>query len=142
VHMSQVLLSAQNRILPGKFFNSGSDIQMPWLFYYVRHRVQLGAENDPDIDVLGAAGGEKWVCQSKWVTRGKIGIKTLEYLVSQADTVRKDMNPKVIRMWIFAHEGLTKQALAYAEKHGILWSSRKEFDKLLIHLGLRPLPEL
>ncbi len=142
VHMSQVLLSAQNRILPGKFFHSGGDIKMPWLFHYVRHRVQLGAEDDPDIDVLGAAGGEKWVCQSKWVTRGKIGMKTLEELVSQADTVRRDMNPRVIRMWIFAHEGLTGEALAYAEKHGILWSSRKEFDELLVHLGLRPLPEL
>jgi len=142
VHMSQVLLSAQDRILPGKFFHSESDIQMPWLFHYVRHRVQLGSENDPDIDVLGAAGSEKWVCQSKWVTGRKIGIKTLEELVSQADTVRKDMNPRVIRMWIFAHEGLTKDALAYAEKHGILWSSRKEFDELLVHLGLRPLPEL
>ncbi|MDM8552156.1 hypothetical protein QUF72_18875 [Desulfobacterales bacterium HSG2] len=142
VHMSQVLLSAQDRILSGKFFHSESDIQMPWLFHYVRHRVQLGSENDPDIDVLGAAGSEKWVCQSKWVTGRKIGIKTLEELVSQADTVRRDMNPRVIRMWIFAHEGLTKEGLAYAEKHGILWSSRKEFDELLVHLGLRPLPEL
>ncbi len=142
VCMSQVLLSAQNRTLPGKFFHSGSDIQMPWMFHYVRHRVQLGAEDDPDIDVLGAAGSEKWVCQSKWVTGSKIGIRTLRELMSQADTVRKDMNPKVIQMWIFAHEGLTKEGLAYAEKHGILWSSRKEFDELLVHLGLRPLPEL
>ncbi|MCP4107196.1 MAG: hypothetical protein GY749_16920 [Desulfobacteraceae bacterium] len=142
VHMSQVLLSAQNKILPGKFFNSENDIQMPWLFSYVRHRVQLGSENDPDIDVLGAAGGEKWVCQSKWVTGRKIGKKILDELVAQADTVRKDMNPEVIRMWIFACEGLTKQAQAFAEKHGILWSSRKEFDELLVYLGLRPLPDL
>ncbi|MCP4647317.1 MAG: hypothetical protein GY852_06220, partial [bacterium] len=68
VHMSQVLLSAQNKTLPGRFFNTAGDIEMPWLFSYVRHHVQLGAENDPDIDVLGAAGGEKWVCQSKWIT--------------------------------------------------------------------------
>ncbi|MCP4352823.1 MAG: hypothetical protein GY795_45815 [Desulfobacterales bacterium] len=82
------------------------------------------------------------VCQSKWLTGRKIGKKILEELVSQADTVRKDMNPKVIQMWIFAHDGLTKQALAFAKKQGILWSSRKEFDALLVHLGLRPLPEL
>ncbi|MCP4106225.1 MAG: hypothetical protein GY749_11915 [Desulfobacteraceae bacterium] len=141
VHMSQVLLSAQNRTLPGKFFNSGTDIEMP-RFIYVRHRVQLGAENDPDIDVLGAAGGEKWVCQSKWVTGRKIGIKILEELVAQADTVWKDMNPQTVRIWIFAYDGLTKQALVFAKKHDILWSSRKEFDKLLVHLGLRPLPDL
>ncbi len=142
VHMSQVLLSGQNKILPGKFFNSSTDIQMPWMFFYVRHRVQLGSDNDPDIDVLGAAGSEKWVCQSKWVIGRKIGKKILEELVSQADTVKKDMSPKVLRMWIFAHDGLTKQALAFAKKHKILWSSRKDFDRLLVHLGLRPLPDL
>ncbi|MDM8552365.1 hypothetical protein QUF72_19930 [Desulfobacterales bacterium HSG2] len=140
VHMSQVLLSAQNRVLPGEFFNADSDIQMPWLFSYVRHRVQLGSENDPDIDVLGAAGGEKWVCQSKWVRDRRIGIKILKELVSQAETVRRDMNSEVV-MWIFAHDGLTKQSLAFAKRHGILWSSRKEFDELLVHLGLRPLPD-
>ncbi|MCP4107535.1 MAG: hypothetical protein GY749_18660 [Desulfobacteraceae bacterium] len=62
--------------------------------------------------------------------------------MSQADTVRKDMNPETVRMWIFTHDGLTKQALAFAKMHGILWSSRKEFDELLVHLGLRALPEL
>ncbi|MCP4111909.1 MAG: hypothetical protein GY749_41335 [Desulfobacteraceae bacterium] len=142
VHMSQVLLSAQNKTLPKKFFNTDSDIEMPWLFSYVRHRVQLGTENDPDIDVLGAAGGEKWVCQSKWITDRKIGIKILEELVSQAETVRKEMNSKNVKMWIFAHDGLTKQALIFAKKHKILWSSRKEFDELLVYLGLRPLPDL
>ena len=52
------------------------------------------------------------------------------------------MRPQVVRMWIFAHEGLTRQALAFAKEHGILWSSRKEFDALLTHLGLRMLPDL
>jgi len=45
-------------------------------------------------------------------------------------------------MWIFAHNGLTGSALGFAKKHGILWSSRREFDELLVYLGLRPLPDL
>ncbi|MCP4104716.1 MAG: hypothetical protein GY749_04135 [Desulfobacteraceae bacterium] len=142
VHMSQVLLSAQNMRIPGHFFNSAGDIEMPWRFIFVRHRMRLGSGQGREIDVIGAAGGEVWVCQSKWVRGKKIGKKILEELVSQADTVQKDMDPKRVCMWIFAHDGLTKQATAFAKKHGILWSSRKEFDKLLVHLGLRPLPEL
>ncbi len=142
VHMSQVLMNAQNRTLPGYLFNSAEDIEMPWRFIYVRHRVRIESGKGREIDVIGAAGREVWVCQSKWVKDDRIGKSVLEELVSQAELVKKDMNPKKIRMWIFAHEGLTKPAMAFAKKHGILWSSRKEFDELLVHLGLRPLPDL
>ncbi|QTA81139.1 Uncharacterized protein dnl_34680 [Desulfonema limicola] len=31
---------------------------------------------------------------------------------------------------------------SFAEKHGILWSARQEFDELLEYLGLRKLPDL
>lgn len=43
---------------------------------------------------------------------------------------------------LFAHNGLTGSALDFVEKQGILWSSRQEFDELLVYLGLRPLPDL
>jgi len=43
---------------------------------------------------------------------------------------------------IFAHNGLNGEAETFARERGILWSSRKEFDELLVHLGLRPLPDL
>jgi len=142
VHMSQALLNAQNSTLPGAFFNSDGDIRMPTRFVFVRHRMRLGSGRGREIDLLGAAGPEQWVCQSKWVTGQKIGRGVLEVLVAQAETVKKDMNPRTVRMWIFAHNGLTTPALDFAEKHGILWSSRQEFDELLIHLGLRPLPDL
>ncbi|MCP4646992.1 MAG: hypothetical protein GY852_04545, partial [bacterium] len=141
VHMSQVLLSSQNSTLPGAFFNCGEDIMMP-RFNYVRHRVKLSAGRGREVDVLGAAGIEKWVCQSKWVMDAGIGKDVLEEMVSQAEMLREENDQRVIRMWIFAHNGLTKDALAFAEKHGILWSSRKEFDELLIYLGLRPMPDL
>jgi hypothetical protein len=142
VHMSQVLLDSQNKTLPGKFFNSPEDVTMPWMFHYVRHRMRIGSGKGREIDLLGAAGSEKWVCQSKWVTGDRIGIGVLRELTAQADAVREDMNPKVIRMWIFAHEGLTGDAKKFAEDHGILWSARREFDGLLEYLGLRPLPDL
>ncbi len=142
VHMSQVLMDSQNRTLPGRFFNSPEDVEMPWRFSYVRHRMRLGSGRGNEIDLLGAAGSEKWVCQSKWVTGDKMGVGVLKELMAQADIVREDMRPRVIRMWIFAHEGLTGPARKFAEENGILWSSRKEFDELLVHLGLRPLPDL
>ena len=141
VHLSQVLLNGQNSTLPGKFFNSKKDVPVP-RFTYVRHRVRPGSGRGREIDVLGAAGAEQWVCQSKWVTGSKTGIGVLRELADQADLVRKDMDPRTLRMWIFAHNGLTGPALKFAGKHGILWSARKEFDDLLVYLGLRPLPEL
>jgi len=142
VHMSQVLLSSRGDPLPGRFFNSAGDIRIPRDFSFVRHRYRLGSGRGREIDVLGAAGPENWVCQSKWVTGDRIGIGVLRELMAQAETVRQDMRPRVIRMWIFAHEGLTGPALKFAGENGILWSSRKEFDELLTHMGLRPLPDL
>ncbi|MCP4347087.1 MAG: hypothetical protein GY795_16360 [Desulfobacterales bacterium] len=142
VHMGQILLNGQNSTLPGAVFNSAEDIEMPWRFIYVHHRVRVGSGKGREIDVVGAASSEVWVCQSKWVKDSRMGKGVLEELVSQAEMIKKDLTPEKIRMWIFAHNGLTKQAITFAKKHGILWSSRKEFDELLVHLGLRPLPEL
>ena len=142
VHMSQVLLDSQNRTLSGKFFNSAEDIRMPWRFSYVRHRVRIASGKGNEIDLLGAAGAEKWVCQSKWVTDRPMGKGVLEELAAQAEEVMREMKPKTLRMWIFAHNGLNGKAETFAREHGILWSSRREFDELLAHLGLRPLPNL
>ncbi|MCP4104402.1 MAG: hypothetical protein GY749_02525, partial [Desulfobacteraceae bacterium] len=141
VHMSQVLLSSQRKSLPGIFFNSGEDIQIPD-FTFVRCRYRPESGKGREIDVLGAAGPEQWVCQSKWVKGEKIGISVLKVLMSQADTIKEALDPQIVRMWIFAHDGLTSEAEAFAKEHGILWSSRKEFDKLLEYLGLRKLPDL
>ena len=142
VFMSQVLLNGQRKTLSGRFFNSPEDIKMPWPFVFVRHRMRLGSGKGQEIDVIGATGGEVWVCQSKWVTGANIGVPVLENLMSQAAVVKEDMDPSVIRMWLFAYKGLTRQARTFAEKQGILWSSRDEFNDLLRHLGLRQLPEL
>ncbi|QTA81136.1 NTP hydrolase p-loop-containing [Desulfonema limicola] len=142
VHMSQVLINGQRKVLSASFFNAEEDIKMPSRFIFVKHRMRLGSGKGREIDVIGAAGSQVWVCQSKWVKEKKIGIAALKDLVSQADIVKQDLNPRMIRMWLFAHDGLTKDALSFAEKHGILWSARQEFDELLEYLGLRKLPDL
>lgn len=45
-------------------------------------------------------------------------------------------------MWLFAHEGLTKEAEELAKEQGILWSNREQLDGVLQYLDLRPLPNL
>ncbi|MEA3341218.1 MAG: hypothetical protein U9R15_14740 [Chloroflexota bacterium] len=141
VFMAQVLWAAQDEVLPGKFFNREEDVQVPWLFSFVRHRVRRGAGAGQEIDVLGAAGGEIWVCQSKWWERS-VGIKELEDLMSQGEAVREERDPLVLQLWLFANSGLTPEAEDYAAERGILWSARDEFDELLARVGLRQLPQL
>ena len=145
VFMSQVLLSSQDKRrlpLPGAFFNSATDIQMDWPLSYVRHRMRLQSGQGQEIDLLAAIGTEKWVCQSKWVTTRKVGVSVLQELLAQGEAVQTDYPGSTIRLWLFAHQGLTQEAETLARKRGILWSDRKQLDGLLTHLGLRKLPTL
>ena len=142
VFMSQVLLSGQNRELPGGYFNSATDIEMPWLFSFVRQRMRLGTGKGQEIDVIGAAGSEAWVCQSKWVKDRPVGVKILEEMEAQGKAVQEELGSSIVRLWLFANAGLTVEAKAYAAERGILWSARAEFDELLAYLGLRALPQL
>jgi hypothetical protein len=43
---------------------------------------------------------------------------------------------------VFAYSGFTEDAEKMMKEKGILWSSRKELDALLDHVGLRRLPEI
>ncbi|MBV7332142.1 hypothetical protein KFU94_28705 [Chloroflexi bacterium TSY] len=145
VFMGQILLNSQDKSqlpLPGRLFNSQDDIPMGWPLSYVRHRVRLQLGQGQEIDLLAAIGTEKWVCQSKWVTTRKIGPAVLRELMAQAEAVQTEYESNSIRMWIFAHEGLTRDALELAQKEGILWSTREQLDELLTYLGLRKLPPL
>ncbi|MCP4405949.1 MAG: hypothetical protein GY801_52735 [bacterium] len=143
VFMSQVLLSGQRKILSGPLFNMDIDITMPRQFSYIHHRVRFGSGVGKEVDLFGAAGSEFWVCQSKWWTQDKVGIKVLKELVEQgvmAKASRK--HPRIMRLWLFAYSGITGKAEAFAREHGILWSSKTELNELLRLLGLRELPEL
>ncbi|MFN8495012.1 MAG: hypothetical protein U0350_45835 [Caldilineaceae bacterium] len=145
VFMAQVLFNSQDRQkqpLPGRFFNSPTDIQMDWPLIYVHHRHRLQAGKGQEIDLMAAIGTEKWVCQSKWVTTQKVGIGVLQALLAQAAAVQAEYPQSPIRIWLFAHEGLTPEAEALAQQEGILWSNRAQLDDLLTYLGLRTLPVL
>jgi len=142
VFMAQVLWTAQREVLQGEFFNSTADLEMPHRFIFVRQRMRLGSGEGREIDVIGAAGSEVWVCQSKWRVEDRVGVKVLEGLVRQGEMVQEDMDPLTLRLWLFANAGLTPEAEEYAAEHDILWSEREKFDELLAHLGLRPLPQL
>ena len=126
VFMSQVLLSGQNKKLPGKYFNSATDIEMPWLFSFVRQRMRLGTGEGREIDVIGAAGPEAWVCQSKWVKERPIGVGVLKGLEAQAQAVQEELGSDIVRLWLFADAGLTQKAEEYAAEHDILWSDREQ----------------
>jgi hypothetical protein len=138
IHMSQVLLGAQRMTLSGEFFHYISDIKIP-NFTYVNHRVRLSSGKNMEIDLLGAAGPETWVCQSKWVENKKIGINALKKLNQQAEAVKAEMKVVFLKKWIFAYKGLTAKAKQFACEHEIFWSTRKELDALLDYLNLRPL---
>ena len=113
-----------------------------WPLSYVNHRVRLGSGKGQEIDLLGAMGGDMWVCQSKWVTSQKIDPAVLRELMAQAEAVWAEYDPISVRMWLFAPEGLTQEALALAQQEGVLWSTRAQLDDLLTYLGLRKLPTL
>lgn len=138
IHMSQILLASQKKILPGKWFHQEQSIEMPE-FSFVNHRFRLSSGISKEIDLLGAAGPEAWVCQSKWVEKTKIGINVLKNLLEQSTEVKKNMNLLFMKQWIFAHDGLTKDAELFAKEKNIFWSDRIDLDALLKHLNLRPL---
>lgn len=141
VFMSQVLLSGQNKTLPGRFFHSQEDVKMPFRFFYVDSRVRLGSGPEQEIDILGAAGPVEWVCESKW-SKKKASKDVVELLISKARKQKERSKPDVVNIWLFSNDGLTKEAEHTASENGVLWSSREDLDKLLQYLGLRPLPEV
>lgn len=141
VFMGQVLWSAQDKTVPGHFFNSPKDVSFP-RFIFVRHRMILGSGRGREIDVVGAGGGYNWVCQSKWVKGKRVGVSAVRELLEQREIVRKDLDAITMSAWLFACEGLTPEAEKLADSEGVFWSDVHDFNGLLEHLGLRRLPEL
>lgn len=142
VFMAQVLWAGQNKTVAGNYFNHPKDITIPWYFSFVRQRMRLGNGTGQEIDVLGAAGAEVWVCQSKWWETKKVDVDALALLLQQGEAAKADFNGSQAIAWIFAYSGLTPTAEKYATEHGVLWSTYSQFNALLTHLGLRELPQL
>jgi hypothetical protein len=144
VYMAQVLWNGQRKKLPGELFHAKGDIELPWQFFYVWHRVRLGAGAEKEIDIYAAAGAEVWIGESKWWQRRKVGRVEVETFLRKGEVVReaegKDL--QVLRLWFFAHDGFTEEAEALMKEKDMLWSVREDLDGLLEHVGLRCLPIL
>ncbi|MEM7537836.1 MAG: hypothetical protein AAF639_37040 [Chloroflexota bacterium] len=142
VFMAQVLLSSYEfDAYPGHFFNSESDIPIRAPVIFVNHRVRPRSGAGNDIDILASIGGHMWVCQSKWVVDRKMSVKVVQELLDQAAYIQTKDNPRILYKWLFAHNGLTDDALKLAEKENVFWSTREQLDNLMTFLGLRKLPK-
>lgn len=144
VYMAQVLWSGQRKKLPGELFHTGEYVQVPWKFFYIRHRVKLGAAAEMEVDLYAAAGAEVWIGESKWWRGRKVGQADVEVFLHKADLAREVEGEglQILRVWFFAHDGFTEEAEALMREKGMFWSSRQDLDGLLKEVGLRQLPEL
>jgi len=151
IYMSQVLWNSKHKKLPGKYFHSKEyQIAIPSYFVYIHHRVRLGASSDREVDVYASAGDEFWICESKYWKGKKVGIKQVERLLKLADCVKdfegrayfEGEEPLTLRLWLYAHDGVTKSALNLMKKHDIFWSDKNDLDALLKEVGLRKLSAL
>lgn len=142
VYMIQILWNGQGRTLPGKYFHSPKDIHIPDRFSYIDQRRALGSGKGLEIDIYAAAGIDVWMAESKWWRGRKVGKKVVENLLKQTQEVRRREGEtlRTLRLWIFAHDGATKEAERLMRKHHILWTSRVELDALLEEVNLRKLP--
>ncbi len=144
VYMSQVLWNTQRQALPGHLLHSPEDVVVPHRFVYIRHRTRLGAAPDMEIDVEAAAGGEMWICESKWWRGRKAGVKEVESLLYKGRLLREKAGPglETLRLWLFAHDGFSKEARELMAEKKVFWSDRKDLNGLLAYAGLKQLPEV
>ena len=142
--MAQALWNGQRKKLPGRFFHEEGDIVIPWQFFYIWHRVRLGAAPEKEVDLYAAAGAEVWIGESKWWRGRKVGRRDVESFLHKADLVREAEGKglKLLRLWFFAHDGFTEEAEALMREKGVCWSLREDLDGLLNTVGLRQLPDL
>jgi len=140
VYMIQVLWNSQRQVLPGKYFHSLVDIQVPDRFFYIAHRSSLGMGLGMEVDIYAAAGEQGWLAESKWWEGKKLEPPVVERLQEQAEELNKRKGLDILRVWLFAHDGVTKKAGALLRQHNILWSNRADLDALLTLAKLRTLP--
>ncbi|MFQ5615905.1 MAG: hypothetical protein ACE5GO_05535, partial [Anaerolineales bacterium] len=144
VYMIQILWNGQRKTLPGKYFHSSEDLQIPHRFFYIDQRRKLGSGKGLEIDIYADAGKEVWLAESKWWAGRKVGVEVVQTLLAQGEEVRRREGEtlRTLRLWLFAHDGVTEEARQLLAQHQVLWSSRPELDALLEEVQLRKLPVL
>ncbi|RKZ47180.1 MAG: hypothetical protein DRR00_22415 [Candidatus Parabeggiatoa sp. nov. 3] len=141
VYMIQILWNCQRKVLPGDYFHSPVDIKVADRFFYIAHRSKLGIGLGMEVDIYAAAGIEGWVAESKWWDNKKVGPSVVESLFEHAQEINQRKGLEILRIWLFAHDGVTKKAEKLMLQHGILWSNRADLDALLEIAKLRTLPD-
>ncbi len=144
VYMIQILWNGRGRTLPGRFFHVDEDVVVPSHFSYIDQRRKPGTGKKTEVDIYAAAGPEIWMAESKWWNGEKVGADVVRTLLRQAEIVRNRKKEvlKTLRLWIFAHDGVTAPAEELMRQNGVLWSTRAELDELLQMVNLRTLPVL
>ncbi|MCP4687680.1 MAG: hypothetical protein GY859_06500, partial [Desulfobacterales bacterium] len=94
--------------------------------------------------IYGGAATEIWIAESKWWSGDKVGPDVVKRLIRQAEFIKEKEKDtlEILRVWLFADNGVTKKAKDLLEENNFLWSTRKELDALLEHMSLRKLPEI
>jgi hypothetical protein len=144
VCMIQILWNGQRKTLPGKYFHSQEDVTLPDRFFYIDQRSKLGEGKGLEVDIYGGAATEVWMAESKWWEGRKVGVKVVKTLLEQGCRVKEREGEvlRTLRLWIFAHDGVTEEAERLIQQHNVLWSSRADLDALLEAVNLRKLPLL
>jgi len=150
VYMAQILWNGQRKSFSGKYFHTKTKVIFPNRFVFIKHRVRLGASSGKEIDIYASAGNEFWICESKYWKKQKVGTKQIKEFIKLGEQVKefegeehfKNNYPLKLRLWLYAHNGVTKPALDLINKHGILWSDREDLNALLEELGLRKLSDI
>ncbi len=150
MYISQILWNGQRKTFPGKYFHSDCDVTFPDRFYDIRHRLRLGASAESEVDVYASTGTEIWFCESKWWETQKTGVAVVRRMLDMAEKLKdfegqeyfEDDSPVItMRLWLFAHNGVTREAEALLRKHQIYWSTRADLEWLIQKTGLRRLPK-
>jgi hypothetical protein len=145
VYQSQILVNTRHTTFPGQYFHTEGDVTLPRPFYDVLHRFRIGASAESEIDVYASTGSEIWICESKWWETKKVGVKEVNAFLKLAETLKdyegreyfEGDRPLPLRLWLFAHNGVTPKAEALLREHGIYWSTRADLDWLIKETGLR-----
>ena len=142
VYMIQILWNAQRQTLPGKFFNVSSDITVPDRFFYINQRSRLKSGDGMEIEILAAGAVEIWLAESKWQNK-KVGVGVIRNMLKQKEIVEaQEAEPlDKVQLWLFAYNGVSRQAMALIKKHQVLLSTKNDLNQLLMYMKLRELPD-
>ncbi|MCP4693681.1 MAG: hypothetical protein GY859_36940 [Desulfobacterales bacterium] len=142
--MIQILWNGRGRTLPGRLFHVDEDIVVPSHFSYIDQRRKPRVGKKTEVDIYAAAGPEIWMAESKWWNGEKVGADVVATLLRQAEIVRERKGKvlRKLRLWLFAHDGVTGPAEELMRQNGVLWSTKGELDELLEIEKLRKLPDL